>query len=344
MLPAVGFDSCCRRGAARGRGRGRRGDARLQPVGTFSAPIYVTAPLHEDHLLFVVERAGVIRVVRDGTVLPQPFLDISDLVDTDRRGWAALGCIPSALLADGAVRRLLRRPRRLDPDRRVPALRVQPGAGRSTLGAADPDDPAPGFSNHYGGSMQFGPDGLLYVGTGDGGGRGDPHGNAQNLGSLLGKMLRIDPFGGEPYAIPPGNPFVGVAGRPAGDLRLRPAQPLAALVRPADRRPRDRRRRPGPVGGDRRRSRAGRRRAQLRLERVRGPARSTSAARRPVRCSRCSSTRTRRSACSITGGVVVRDPALTSLAGRYVYADLCSGEIRSLVLGLPLATDDGTPA
>ena len=60
--------------------------------------------------------------------------------------------------------------------------------------------------------MQFGPDGLLYVGTGDGGGGGDPNGNAQNLGSLLGKLLRIDPFSGDPYAIPAGNPFVGVPG------------------------------------------------------------------------------------------------------------------------------------
>ena len=72
-------------------------------------------------------------------------------------------------------------------------------------------------SNHNGGQLQFGPDGLLYVGTGDGGGGGDQHGsrgNAQDLGSLLGKILRIDPraSGGRAYSVPATNPFVGRSG------------------------------------------------------------------------------------------------------------------------------------
>ena len=85
---------------------------------------------------------------------------------------------------------------------------ADPLSARSILTIAHPT-----YTNHYGGSLAFGPDGLLYVGTGDGGGGGDPSGNAQNLDSLLGKVLRIDPFGGDPYAIPAGNPFVGVAGK-----------------------------------------------------------------------------------------------------------------------------------
>ena len=100
-----------------------------------------------------------------------------------------------------------------------------------------------------------------------------PRGNAQNLGSLLGKILRIDPqqAGGRPYTVPAGNPFARPRRRARRDLRLRPAQPVALLVRPPYRRPRDRRRRPGRGRGDRLRpARQGPRR-ELRLAAVRGP-------------------------------------------------------------------------
>ena len=185
---------------------------RLQPVGTFSAPVYVTAPLHEDHLLFVVERAGVIRVVRDGTVLPRPFLDISALVNQAGEGGLLSVAFPPRYWQTGRFvvyytdlggsiqiaeyRRSASDPELADPLSARPILQIA----------------HPVFSNHYGGSMQFGPDGLLYVGTGDGGSGDDPDGNAQNLGSLLGKLLRVDPFSGDPYAIPAGNPFIGVTG------------------------------------------------------------------------------------------------------------------------------------
>jgi glucose/arabinose dehydrogenase len=78
--------------------------------------------------------------------------------------------------------------------------------------------PHPGFINHFGGLVEFGPDGFLYIGTGDGGSAGDPPGNAQNRGVLLGKLLRLDINGaiaGAPYAIPASNPFAGQAGRRA---------------------------------------------------------------------------------------------------------------------------------
>jgi glucose/arabinose dehydrogenase len=68
------------------------------------------------------------------------------------------------------------------------------------------------FDNHNGGQIQFGPDGYLYIGLGDGGSGGDPHGNGQNLGTLLGKLLRIDVDSTQPYAVPPDNPFVGQGG------------------------------------------------------------------------------------------------------------------------------------
>src|SRR5262249_28252604 len=77
--------------------------------------------------------------------------------------------------------------------------------------------PHPSFANHNGGQLAFGPDGYLYVGTGDGGGAGDPFENAQSHGVLLGKLLRLDVgSGGEPYALPPDTPVVGVGGSRSG--------------------------------------------------------------------------------------------------------------------------------
>jgi glucose/arabinose dehydrogenase len=81
--------------------------------------------------------------------------------------------------------------------------KIQPDTRRNVLTQTQP------FENHNGGDIMFGPDGYLYIGLGDGGSGGDPQGNGQNLGTLLGKLLRIDPSGGDPYAIPADNPFVG---------------------------------------------------------------------------------------------------------------------------------------
>ena len=115
------------------------------------------------------------------------------------------------------------------------------------------------YANHNGGHLVFGPDGMLWIGLGDGGSGNDPENRAQDLGTLLGKMLRIDPTpsAGRPYTIPPDNPFVGPGRRPGRDLVLRPAQPVALHVRPGHRRPVDRRRRPERGGGGRLRPRLG---------------------------------------------------------------------------------------
>ena len=120
--------------------------------------------------------------------------------------------------------------------KRASATRADPGSERLVLRMDDPE------ANHNGGLLLFGPDKHMYIGTGDGGGAGDQHGsrgNAQNLGSPLGKILRIDPkqSGGKAYTVPSDNPFVDRAGARGGDLQLRPAQPVALLVRPQDRRP-----------------------------------------------------------------------------------------------------------
>ncbi|NEE06549.1 PQQ-dependent sugar dehydrogenase, partial [Streptomyces sp. SID7499] len=79
---------------------------------------------------------------------------------------------------------------------------LQPETRRTVLTQTQP------YANHNGGDIKFGPDGYLYIAFGDGGSGGDPHGNGQKLDTLLGKLLRIDPTGGEPYAVPADNPFV----------------------------------------------------------------------------------------------------------------------------------------
>jgi glucose/arabinose dehydrogenase len=176
----------------------------------FGSPIYLTAPAG-DPRLFVVERVGTIRIVENGTVLPQPFLDISAQVGTTGEG-GMLGLAFSPDYAhDGefyvyytnaAINSVLSRflvdPR--DPDR------ADPTSEHVLLTVNQP------FTNHKGGTIAFSPvDGYLYWGLGDGGGSDDPNGNAQNLGTLLGKMLRLDVRGGaqSDYTIPATNPFRG---------------------------------------------------------------------------------------------------------------------------------------
>jgi glucose/arabinose dehydrogenase len=209
LAPALLLVSAC------GGGGGAVQDTPLPTVSVTRIASGLVQPVHIGHAgdgsgrLFVVERQGVIRIVRNGAVLPDPFLDIRALV---RSSGGEQGLLSVAFPPDFATRRhfyvyytgqsgiggtvLARYRVGTDPDR------ADPASAAILLGVSQP------FANHNGGQLAFGPDGLLYVGLGDGGSAGDPQGNAQNPASLLGKLLRLEVESGVlPYAIPAGNPF-----------------------------------------------------------------------------------------------------------------------------------------
>ena len=174
----------------------------------------MTAPPGDERRVFVVEQGGTIRVVRGGRKLEQPFLDVSDRITAGgERGLLSMAFAPD--YAESGLFYVYY----TDPagDARVVEYRrrnadvADPGSARQVIRFPDFEP------NHNGGLALFGPDDLLYIGTGDGGGGGDPHGprgHGQSLGTLLGKILRIDPrrSGSRPYSVPRSNPFVGRSG------------------------------------------------------------------------------------------------------------------------------------
>ena len=191
-------------------------------------------------------------VMRDGKTLDRPFLDIHDLV----KYGGEQGLLSIAFDPGYAHNRRFyvyytnqRGNIEVDGFKRKSATRADARSRQKVIVI-----PHPTFENHNGGQLQFGPDGYLYLGTGDGGSGGDPDGNAQNKSILLGKLLRIDPRKKGGYSVPKSNPFVAPQGQ-GRDLCDRPAQPVPLLVRLKDEGHLDRRRRPGPVGGDRPRQR-----------------------------------------------------------------------------------------
>jgi glucose/arabinose dehydrogenase len=176
-------------------------------LGGLDTPVGIAHAGDGSGWLFVVEKPGRIRIVAGSTLLAAPFLDIAGRVGSagSEQGLLGLAFHPgyarnglffvnyTDLQGDTVVARfsVSADPARGDPANEAILLTV--------------DQPA---ANHNGGHLAFGPDGYLYVGLGDGGGAGDRYGNGQNLGTLLGKMLRLDVDGGRPYALPPDNPFL----------------------------------------------------------------------------------------------------------------------------------------
>ncbi|PWB45368.1 MAG: hypothetical protein C3F12_10175, partial [Candidatus Methylomirabilota bacterium] len=176
-------------------------------VGGLSAPVYMTHARDGTGRLFIVEQAGRIRVLHPGATTSTVFLDLSGRVlSGGERGLLGLAFHPQF-----AVNRRFFVHYTRQPDGAT--VIAQYLASATIPDSAEPDEtvllmvPQP-FANHNGGMLEFGPDGLLYIGLGDGGSANDPDNRAQNLDELLGKLLRIDvdPL---PYASPPDNPFVG---------------------------------------------------------------------------------------------------------------------------------------
>jgi glucose/arabinose dehydrogenase len=182
-------------------------------VSGLSAPVDLQNAHDGTGRLFIVEQGGTIRIFKGKKLLPTPFLNVSSLIETGgEKGLLGVAFHPQ-YKANGRffvnyTRRFNGTLQTAVAEYHVSSNRdlADPNSGKVLLTVAQP------FDNHKGGQLAFGPDGFLYIGMGDGGSGGDPQGNGQNLSTLLGKMLRIDINSGSPYAIPPDNPFVGVAG------------------------------------------------------------------------------------------------------------------------------------
>ena len=308
----------------------------LQPfLGGLTQAVFLSAPPGDDRQ-FVVERGGRIKLVMNGAVQTTPFLDISSRVNNQgERGMLGMAWDPLyaangwfyvfyvALNGNVVVERF----------GSTPGANVSGGAGTVVISIPH------GGSEHHGGMVEFGPDGMLYLAPGDGACCGDPKNNAQNLGTLLGKVLRID-VRTLPYRIPADNPFIAQGGalpeiwafglrspwrfsfdRPTGTLYI------------------------GDVGQDAR-------------EEVNAVAAQTSginygwpytegtACYNPA--VNCTVGRTltlpvldysHADGCSVIGGYVYRGSAIPELAGHYLYADFCRGWVRSFQLNNGRATE-----
>ncbi len=293
--------------------------------------------------LFINEQAGLVRVVRsDGTLLGRPFVDLRDRVESGgERGLLGVAFHPDfsrnrrlfvdyTRRGDGAT---IVSELSASPD----GTTADPASERVLLTVAQP------YANHNGGQIAFGPDGYLYIGLGDGGSGGDPHGNAQSLQALLGKILRIDVNGarvdGRPYAIPADNPFASGGLRPGGGLPEIWAYGLRNPWRFSfDREWGDLY--IGDVGQG----------AWEEIDRQPGDSRGGENYGWPVMEGRhCYSGQCNQSGfvrpiaeyshsegCSVTGGYVYRGARQPALLGVYVFADYCSGTIFSLQV------DEGT--
>jgi hypothetical protein len=331
-------------------GAGSARAATLQQVGVFDEPMYVTSAPNDPDRLFVVERDGRVEQVQGGAITN--FADVSTQIGpiSGEQGLFSIA---------------------LAPDFASSGRFYLDYAGSATAGdihvaemrAAGPTAPLSSLrevlvishlekTNHYGGQLQFGPDGLLYVSTGDGGAGDDELHNAQSLSSLLGKILRVDPLpsGLLPYTIPAGNPYAGGAAEDDTIWSIGLRNPYrfsfdrlsgAILI--------------GDVGQEQSEevdytpsgAGAGANYGWNCFEGLLpGPATDPECATPPVSGYTApifayghNDPGAGGSRCAIVGGYVVRDPNLGDLYGRYLYGDYCGGSVRSFEPSNPSGTD-----
>jgi glucose/arabinose dehydrogenase len=291
-----------------------------------------------DRRLYVVEQGGRIQVILDGQVQATPFLDISDRVRSGgERGLLGLAFHPE-FASNGLFYVNYTNPSgntHISEFHAVSSDRADAASERLLLVVAQP------FANHNGGALTFGNDGFLYIGLGDGGSAGDPLGSGQDLGTLLGKILRIDVDSGAPYAVPPDNPFLSIAGaepeiwayglrnpfkvafdRATGDLYI------------------------GDVG------QAEREEIDVGLS-ARGGGENygwnrtegTACYSPPRGCDTSGITMPvveydHGQGCSVTGGVLYAGCRIPDLVGTYFYSDYCTGFVRSFRLAGGVATEE----
>ncbi len=285
----------------------------VKVAGGLRAPTQVAAAPGNAGTLYVVEQAGLVRVVRNGKIRPKPFLDIrSSVLSGGEQGLLGL-----AFAADYAKsRQFVVNYTDVNGDTRVvrytsDGVKALPRTARTLLFLDQP------YGNHNGGMVAYGPDGLLYVGTGDGGGGGDPEGRAQNPASRFGKLLRLDPKrpGAKPVVVALGlrNPWRFSFDRANGDLWIgdvgqssieevdHVARPWKGLLN---------------FGWDA----------------YEGTDRFESSALGPGRLVQPVAEYSHAQGCSITGGYVYRGKKVPAAKGRYFYGDYCSGVVWSLRL------------
>jgi glucose/arabinose dehydrogenase len=296
----------------------------VQVAGDFRRPLALTHA--NDERIFVVEQEGVIWILKNGERLTEPFLDLRQRVNdrSSEQGLLGLAFHPDYIsngyffvnyTGSNGETRISQFSRSEDPNR------ADVNTEKLLLTIDQP------YGNHNGGSIIFGPDGNLYIGTGDGGSGGDPLGNGQNLETLLGKILRLDIDTAQPYAIPTDNPFVQGGGLPetwAYGLR----NPWRITF--------------DTVSGDLYIADVG----QNQWEEINyQPASSFGGENYGWNLREGAHTYTDGEAdwedpvaeyshdigCSVTGGEVVRDPRMPAWAGLYLYGDYCSGRIWGLL-------------
>src|SRR5262249_38937167 len=190
-------------------------------VSGLSAPLGLEQANDGSGRLFVVEQSGTIRIIQNGSVLSQPFLDISSKVVTGgEMGLLGLAFHPNFRQSDKLYVNYVR-----SSSGQLQSVIAEYRLSPSNPNQADPTserilltvNQVGNFNNHKAGQLAFGPDGFLYFGLGDGGSEGDPSGNGQNTQTLLGKLMRIDVDATSPglqYRVPPDNPFVAGGGLP----------------------------------------------------------------------------------------------------------------------------------